>query len=154
MVREIEFIFFALGQMPFGMRVGFISSVIMLLLGIYIVNISPLIFNYYLIPRIEKKIGRKLIPHPLLKNIAFGKWMFHQNEIAVYLINRYYAFKFKGDRGLPKYCNRFDLKKAGYTIDMASRAEIFFSFLWLFSIVVVCICAVIVLATAGKTNFH
>ena len=57
--------------------------------------------------------------------------MCRQNEIAIYLVNRYWALIFKKDHGLPMYCNRFALKKVGYTIDMASKSEIFMSFVFI-----------------------
>ena len=62
--------------------------------------------------------------------------MNRQTETAIYIINRYYAWKIKKDRGLPKYCDRFPLKKVGYTIDMISNKEIFFSFLLIVIIII------------------
>jgi len=73
-----------------------------------------------------------------------------QNEVALYLVRRYFALKFKGEHGLPKMRNRFALKKAGYTIDMASRRKLVFSFLWLVCFVVIITSGITMLIVNGQ----
>jgi hypothetical protein len=123
-------------------------------MGFYITVVSPVIFNYFIIPKIEKKLGHCIGYHPLLNGIFMGKWMCRQNEIAMYILNRYWAYLIRGDRGLPKFCDRFALKKAGYTIDMISRTEIFVSFLLMLSCMVTIICGIVVLITYRNVALH
>ncbi len=150
-IKGINWVF---GQMPLKMEVGFIFALLMFVGMFYFSVISPIIFNYFLIPKIEKKIGKKLDYHPFIDYIFLGKWMCRQEEIALYLINRYWAMKFKGDYGLPKYCLRFGLKKAGYTINMASKLEIVMSFLLLVSTVVTVISAIIALIASSQLSIR
>jgi hypothetical protein len=135
--------------MQLNIEIAFIFSVLMFLMGFYMTIVSPIIFNYFIIPKIEKKLGHKIGHHPLLDGIFIGKWMYGDIEIAMYICNRFFAYIIRGDRGLPKFCNRYALKKANYTIDMMSKIEIFMSIVLMLSGIALVICAVIALI-AGK----
>jgi len=153
MTNNLEAWMFAFGEIPLNKRIAFISGIIMFASAIYVSVISPIIFNYIIIPGIEKKIGKQLDLHPLLSYIFLGEWMCRQNEIAIYLINRYLAMRFKNDRGLPKYCLRFGLRKAGYTIDMSTKFEIIMSFLLVMVFIIIIISATIALYASDQLPF-
>lgn len=121
-----------ISNLPIRIEIGFILAITTILGVIYVLVISPIVFNYMIIPKIERKIGKKLEYHPLCDYVFLGKWMCRQLEIAMYIFNRMLALIFENDYGLPKYCNRFGLKKAGYTIKMASKCEIIMSFVLIF----------------------
>jgi hypothetical protein len=95
---------------------------------IYGLIISRLICEYYIVPGIEKKTGKILGYSPLLNYFWGGKWLNRDLEISAYILDRYYAFKKYGERGLPAGGNNFALKSVGYTIDMLSKGELIFAF--------------------------
>ncbi len=101
---------------------GFLSITVF----IYSFIISPLIFRFYIIPGIEKKVGVRLEYHPYLKIVPYAK---RDVEIATYIIKIYRDYKKLNYSGLPVGCDRFSLKKVGYTIKMVSKAEVFFSWM-------------------------
>jgi hypothetical protein len=141
---------YVFNHMTIEQRIFFISALISMIGVFYGLVISPIIFNYFLIPKIEKKIGKKLGHHPFLDYIFLGVWSCRQNEIAIYIINRCWALMVRNDHGLPMYCNRFALKKVGYTIDMASKAEIFFSVMLILSGIITVVSAIVSLFTSGQ----
>lgn len=55
-----------LKHMSIAERVSTISALILMIEVFYLFIISPIIFNYILIPNIEHKIGKKLGHHPLI----------------------------------------------------------------------------------------
>jgi len=101
---------------------------ILILNIIYGLIISPLICKFYIVPQIEKKVGKKLGYSYLLSLVPFGRFFNRGMEISAYILNRYYAFKKYGERGLPSGCKNLALKQVGYTIDMISKSELIFAF--------------------------
>lgn len=116
-----------------------VLSAILFLCILYMLIISPLIFNFFIVPNIEHKTGRKIGHRIIDEYMWLGKWTNRQNWTAIYIVNRYYAWKFKKDYGLPtaRYFNSFPLKLIGYTIDRMSKTEIFFSFLLVTVLIIV-----------------
>jgi len=55
--------------------------------------------------------------------------MCKQTEVAIYIVNRFFAFALCGNCGLPKRMDSNALKKVGYTIKTMSVSEIFLSFI-------------------------
>ncbi len=113
----------------FVVLLGIFFIPVLILSAIYLIIISPLICKFYIVPRIEKKLGRKLGYSPLLKFAPFGNCLDRQIEISKYIIDRYFAYKKRGEKSVPFGYNLFALKQAGYTIDMVSKAELIFSFM-------------------------
>lgn len=105
------------------------------------------IFNYYLIPRIEKKIGVKLMYADLYNYIPCGVGFIPPFEISFYITGRYLAWKFKGDRGLPTGQREYALKKVSYTIDKMSKKEILLSLAFVTSVSLAMIFGVITMIT-------
>ncbi len=98
---------------------------IALLSMVYGLIISPLIFRFYIIPRIEKKVGYKLIYHPY---VGFMPFAARSIEVSSYIIKIYRDYKKTGYRGVPDYYNSYSLKRVWYTVDKLSKAEVFFSY--------------------------
>jgi hypothetical protein len=136
MVSEFEklisipkFIGYLFGIMTFNQIIVFIFGPILILSAFYLLIISPLICKFYIVPKIEAKTGKKLGYSPLLNFVPYGTYLDRQIEISKYILDQYYAYKKRGDRGLPMGSNLFALKHIGYTIDMVSKGELVFSFL-------------------------
>jgi len=149
---NVDAIFWAFEQMPMQMKVSFVAALLVLFGIFYGTVISPIIFNFFLIPGIEKRL-RKTLQYDFLYNYIFlSRWIIPQNEIALYIVRRYVALIFKGEHGLPEKRNRFALKKAGYTIDMATKFEIIMSFLWLLNVLTIIIGGIITFIASGQIS--
>lgn len=107
----------------------FLDVLLAIFVSIYSIIISPSLFQFFIIPKIEKKIGRKLEKDPFAYYYKAPLTWGRDIEISKYILDRYKAFKKYNDRGLPKGFSTAPLKKAGYTIDMMSKSEIFFSWM-------------------------
>ncbi len=102
-----------------------ISAFICVLSFIYGFIISPLIFRLYIIPGIERKVGRKLQYHPFVNTFPLTGV---ESEISAYIAKINRDYKNLNYTGLPMGYDNYSLKKVGYTIKMASKAEIFFCY--------------------------
>jgi len=123
-----EALLFAIKELPLKVELIFIFSMLFVITAILDLIIFPVIFNFYLIPKIEKKLGIRLIFNPILNgHTPFCWFMSKKSQVSTYIANRYIAWKLHKDSGLPLGFNGFALKYAGYTIKMASKSEIFLS---------------------------
>jgi hypothetical protein len=110
---------------------GFFSFFITL---IYSLLIDPIIFHFFVIPKIEKRVGEKLpYLNPLYNMQIFAKWFMPPLDIALSIVTNYCIYKLNGKKpgkmwgyNLKSYCALQHIK---YDITQASRIEIFFSFL-------------------------
>lgn len=152
MIAHLEKIIWAFEVMPLKDRVGFISAVFMFFGAFYMLVISPIIFNFYLIPNIEKRIGKYLRYDPLWGYMFLGMWMMPAFEVSGYIVRRYFALVFKGEHGLPEKRNRFALKKIGFTIDMATKFEIIMSFAYIINVIIIGVFAIIGLFATGQLS--
>lgn len=124
----------------------------MFLGGFYVTVISPLVFNYILIPRIEEKVHKELKYPDYLEYIVLGYFLYRHIFVAKYIIRRYIAYKFKGEMNIPPVASRTTLGRVGYTIKMMSKMEIFMSFMVVISMYILLIFALIFLIASGKAN--
>lgn len=113
-------------------------------------SINILIFNIYIIPKIEKKVGQKLIyesqyyllthkMHPLA-----GKYIGQATEIMIYIFTYYMLWKFgkygwKINHVEPTYA----LSKVNYKIETASKLEVFLTFCFSFNVVLIFACVIL-----------
>jgi len=90
--------------------------------AIYQIIIMPIVFNYFIIPKLESKIGKKLEYRSYYNFFLFGNWSFKSIEIANYIFLRYLFLKI-----IPNYKWRYKnsaLAKVNYDIRTASKFEI------------------------------
>jgi hypothetical protein len=119
---------YAFEQISLEQKIVLICALIWILSFVLKFLISPLICRFYILPKIEKKVGEKLDYSPILDLTPFGGFLNRDIEISNYILNRYYAYKKCGDYGLPFGLNKVGLKQVGYTIKMVSKSELIFSF--------------------------
>lgn len=124
-----EALIYVFGLMSLAQKILFIFGFIGLLCLIFQFVIFPLVCEFYIVPRIEEKVGKKLGYSYILNLVPFGKYFNRNIEISSYILDRYYAFKKRGERSVPFGKERFSLKHVGYTIDMVSKPELIFAFL-------------------------
>lgn len=130
-LESMDFLFYKIATFPWESAVilmGIACIPILILNIIYGLIISPLICRFYIVPKIEKKVGRKIGYSFILDILPFGRFFDRDIEISRYIIDRYYAFKKRGERGVPYGYESFALKHVGYTIEMISKAELIFAF--------------------------
>ena len=128
LVGNIFHLFFDIwNQASLYQKLIFLDALLAIFVFIYSTIFSPLLFKIYIIPKIEKKIGHKLENDAYSYYYKIPLTWGRDIEISQYIINRYRAFKKYNDTGLPKGLNTAPLKRAGYTINMMSKSEIFFS---------------------------
>jgi hypothetical protein len=112
--------------------IDFIASGIMLATGFIIVLFFPPIFNFIIIPRIEKKLGKKLqFPSIHYRIVPSNRYFAKSLDISLYIVIKYITYKITKN---PDECRLLDksklaLKYANYPITMASRFEIVMSFI-------------------------
>ncbi len=103
-----------------------IFGVIWIFCVIATVFINPIIFNYWIVPAIERKKNKKVILPDIVNYLAFGKWsckyIFVSNEIT----KLYFLKKFKKNSDL---LDKGVLVPLGFTILDATKSQIFFSIL-------------------------
>lgn len=114
-------------------RIEIILLLMMIFSALYLVLIAPIVFNYFIIPKIEKKIGSKLEFINWYEFYLFGKFSFRFAEIVSYIIIKYIALKLKKDPHKIKINSKMALMKINYDIKEASSIEIVMSFLTIIS---------------------
>lgn len=131
-----------IGQMSLGERILYLSIFLGFFSMLYLGSVSPWIFNNKIIPRIEKKTGKRFEYAPIYRIMYLSDWFVPQNEIGFYIFGRLCALIFKGERGPEKKKKCWYLNKIGYTIDMASKFEIVMSCITVFCIFLFVVCGV------------
>lgn len=110
--------------------------------GIYLLFIGPIIFTFWIIPRIERRYKVRLkVDEAAYYYVPFANW-----QMPVFAISSYVFFKYiKCDTPAMKRPleNTFTsiLKKIKYDVGAASRAEIVVSFIsmfFFFSLIISC----------------
>lgn len=87
----------------------------------------PIIFNCFVIPRIEKKVGKKLEFTTSLYYWGCNTWL-HYWDIAWYVGEKYIAMKItKKPSDQIRYKPSAALQKINYKVETASKFEIFIS---------------------------
>jgi len=91
--------------------------------------IFPLVFNLYLLPKVEKKRGKK-IDDVLNSNIGYfpGSYLTKKTAFATYIIDRHQILKKRKEQSLLEGRDLTPLQSIGFNMDEISRAELFFSY--------------------------
>lgn len=141
-MSKIVFILHVISNLPFW-------CVAFIVIGINTLIIFPIIFNCFIIPKIEKKVGQKLefisasyifvsTYYYLIGGEVLGKYC----EIAMYIVIKYLASKF-GKKLNNK--SRNALQSINYDIKRASRFELVMSFAVFLNIIFAFLLVIIVL---------
>jgi hypothetical protein len=109
-----------------------LSSIIGLATGFIIVLFFPPIFNFIIIPRIEKKLGKKL--QYRLQGYRFipsNRYFLPAGDISLYIVIKYLMLKIAKNPNFKfkKIYANLALETAEYPITMASHFEIVMSFI-------------------------
>lgn len=94
--------------------------------------LTPIIWNFYLIPKIEKRVGEKFELFPWMNFFLFDFWVCPQIDVSTIIIKKYVAFK-RGKYFLNKPVPPGKMKMAwlatvNYDIREASKIEVFMAF--------------------------
>lgn len=130
--QKLHLIFFYIfNVMAVPDRITFISAFFALLAMFNGVITFPVLYNYFLIPRIEKKFGKKIDCYTsFTKYIGFGRFMCPAGFVAKDVLRLYFKKIFQGYDGILK---KGVLKDIGYTINSATKLDIIMSFLLYFN---------------------
>lgn len=125
--QKFIFVFmYVYDRMPFSMMVILLAGFFTFFAVFNGTVIFPIVYNYFLIPKLEKRIGKRIVWPSMLKYIVFGRFMCPSGLVARDTLMLYFKYKFKGYKGLLK---NGVLKDVGYTIDSATKSEIRWSIL-------------------------
>lgn len=129
-----EALTYAIGKLPLPNRIAFIFGMVFIIAAFFDLIIFPLIFNLYLIPKIEVK----LTVRPIFRYGSSPNWFLtKKSEVVAYITDRYFAWKKYNDCGLPAGYNGCALKFAGYTIKTVSLIKIQNKKFYLFSFLLI-----------------
>lgn len=118
--------------MPLRQRLRTIIAFLCFFAVINSMLIFPIIFNYLLIPKIEKRIGQKLnFCLAMYNGYLFGKFFCRYIEIMYSILILYFRFKLTRNPKDKKLASFFALGQIDYQISTASPFEIIMSFLGL-----------------------
>ena len=100
--------------------------------------ICPIIFDFFIIPKIERRLRENLKYKLTIYNWqVFARWFVPPIDIAPTIFCQYLIWKFK--KQAPKNSNSSmlsALKQSSYDVSKASRFEIIMSFFVMFNIVI------------------
>jgi hypothetical protein len=114
----------------------FLCDALMLFGGFYVVFIAPILFRFWIIPKIEDRYGKYLRPTFASAPIPFAKFELTSFELAVYIFFKKLGIELRGMKKPASEDNMiFLLKKINYDIKKASKAEIIMSFITVFFII-------------------
>lgn len=113
-----------IGSIIYNM-IGIIGGISM----INAVTLFPLIFNYSIVPEIERKIGQKLGYYRLNYKLApYAKFLGRYAEISFYIFVKALMRYFGKDPNKKKVCPRtFALQKINYPYELFTKKEIIWS---------------------------
>jgi len=93
------------------------------------VVIMPIIFNCFVIPKIEKKVMCKLKTRPIYNYFLFGNFTFKYIDVVGHLAWKYLAWKIKGNSEVVKMSADYGLGRVNYRIENASKFELLMTLL-------------------------
>lgn len=120
--------------------IGVIFLVMSAFFGLNGVITMPIIFNFFIIPKIEKKTGKKLEFAPYWNAFLFGNFIIGYAEIVEYIIIKYFALRFKKNPDAIRVNRKFALEKIKYDIRTASNFEIKMSFIAAINVLLAAFC--------------
>lgn len=96
---------------------------------IFFFIINPIIFNFFIIPQIEKDTGKKLNYYFEFYNMfLFSKYYYRQVDISQFIVKQWLASKHPIWINMDKINPKYALKKINYNGKAASKFKIFISF--------------------------
>ena len=128
-------------EAPFDLQLTLSMVFIILLLSLLAFFVFPIVFNCFIIPRVEARLGKKLHKWGTAAEvILFGKFMMKYIVVTAWVFYQYFIIRFS--RNPEVSIKRFnqnrscatDLAAANYDIREAPRYEIIMSFLALANI--------------------
>lgn len=153
MIETIKMFFVWLQEIPpllLILIIGAVFTLTMINAGI----ILPLIFNFMIIPKIKKRVGRELEYHSSINSRRlFWKFLWPCLEISQYIFFQYLTKKTKVN--FAKLINSdFALKRINYNINQSSRFEIVMSCITMFNAYLFILCGIIILLLGHYYNIH
>jgi hypothetical protein len=118
-------------SMPFE----FYLSVGGMFCGIYLLLINPILFKFWIMPKIEDRYGKLLrikTEDYYMKYTPLASWTLPQLDISGYIFCKYLKCELPGVKKPWKKSLSFKLKEINYDIKTASKAEIVMSFITIF----------------------
>ena len=109
--------------------------VVLFIIGlIYFLIAAPIIFHLFIIPKIEKRLGKKLqYKQVIYQWQVFAKWFVPVMDIGFFITILYLTWKITGKKKIEIWekvtANAYALAQTNYDIAEASYFEIFMSFL-------------------------
>jgi hypothetical protein len=112
--------------LPLYLEIGLIGAILFFVPAINTLLIFPIVFKYYIIPNIEKRLGTKIVTWPVLMYAyALGRFTLPSALTAKSIFRAYLRYKFQGYSGEA----RGVLSNLGYSIKIMTKFEIVMSFL-------------------------
>jgi len=142
---DFNFWIYFFKNMPVWMYFGFF----MFFGGIYFLTIGPIIFKFWIIPRIEKQYNCKLyFDNPAYDYVVCKDWGSPVLEMSFGIFSRYFGRKIFINR-------KYDaLYKINYDIERAGKLEIIISFISVFMFISTVVCGIIVAIHAHYHPIH
>jgi hypothetical protein len=121
---------FFITNLTFGSYTA-ISSILNI---VYLIIISPFIFHFWIIPKIEKRLSTKLEYKQIIYRWqVFAKWFVPGMDIGLFIAVCYLVWRISGKKKIKIWekdiVNAHALAQTNYDIAVAPRFEIFISFL-------------------------
>lgn len=124
-------------ELPLVTQVGFLVSFCFVLSGVFLFIVCPVVFQFKIIPEIERRLGRRIERWGLLVDMTpLGKYMQAHFGLSFFAVYQYFLVKFSKnpDAAIEKFNKRRkalggDLAKAAYDVRQASKFELIMCFL-------------------------
>lgn len=118
------------------------SPMLALISGIYYILIGPVLYNYFLIPRIEARVNQKIrFSGPIYKLIPGANWTHKQIDVGYGIF-----LKSLGSDSIGKFGKSNVVKKINYKPDNAPKMEIIISWLTIFSYAILLLLIFVILS--------
>ena len=139
----------AISKMPEREKIKFFSGIFFILSLFYMMIIGPIIFNFFILKNIQKRLGVMFSYDDLYRQVPFGQSLLRQFDASSYIawqwIFKVCRIKIKLSRKVELVLfQMYFLRRVGFTIDMATKFEIFMSLSIVFCGAYVCIIAPII----------
>ena len=135
-----------------SMPYDFWFAILLMLCGIYFILIAPLIFWFWVIPKIENRYQTTLRLDSSVYMSICPSWGVPAFEISAYIFCKFVGWEWvRGVRNPQPGRLLSALKKINYDINAASKVEIAMSFISVFFFVCLIVSGIVVaIGTAGK----
>jgi hypothetical protein len=130
LIENIKWYLFVFTKLSIHMQIGFVTFLLICLAMVSLVISIP-VFNFIVIPMIEKQINRKLTFSNFFgvyDVVIFGRFFFQHVEIMKYIVKKYCSLIFRKDENYILFCNEYALQRVNYKVETAPRFIIFMCF--------------------------